>query len=74
MDRNVIFTYEHTEFSRLKPQDLVEQLNGMVKAKIIACKMNNESTKWAGGLLKITLAINTQKHSTTGCAPAELLF
>jgi hypothetical protein len=36
--------------------------------------MDNESTEWVDGLLEVTLAINTQKHSTIRCAPAELLF
>ena len=36
--------------------------------------MDNGSTEWADGLLEVTLAINTQKHSTIGCTPAELLF
>ena len=36
--------------------------------------MDNGSTQWANGLLEVTLAINTQQHSTIGCAPAELLF
>jgi hypothetical protein len=36
--------------------------------------MDNGSTEWADGLLEVTLAMNTQKHSTIGCAPAELLF
>ena len=36
--------------------------------------MDNGSTEWADRLLEVTLAMNTQKHSTIGCAPAELLF
>ena len=36
--------------------------------------MDNGSTEWVNGLLEVTLAMNTQKHSTIGCAPAELLF
>ena len=55
-------------------QGLVEQANGVVKAKVRAWKMDNGSTMWADGLLKVTLAMNTQKHSTIGCAPAKLLF
>jgi hypothetical protein len=55
-------------------QGLVEQANGVVEAKIRAWKMDNESTEWVNGLLEVTLAINTQKHSTISCAPAELLF
>jgi hypothetical protein len=55
-------------------QGLVEQANGVVEAKLRAWKMDNGSTEWADGLLEVTLAMNTQKHSTIGCAPAELLF
>ncbi|RFU23827.1 hypothetical protein B7463_g12510, partial [Scytalidium lignicola] len=55
-------------------QGLVEQANGVVEAKIRAWKMDNGSTEWADGLVEITLAINTQKHSTINCTPAELLF
>ena len=36
--------------------------------------MDHGSTEWADGLLEVTLSINTQIHSTIGCAPAELLF
>lgn len=36
--------------------------------------MDNGLTEWADGLLEVTIAMNTQKHSTIGCAPAELLF
>jgi transposase InsO family protein len=55
-------------------QGLVEQANGVVETKLRAWKMDNGSTEWANGLLEVTLAMNTQKHSTIGCAPAELLF
>ena len=55
-------------------QGLVEQTNGVVEAKLRAWKMDNGSTEWADGLLEVTLAMNTQKHSTIGCVPAELLF
>ena len=55
-------------------QGLVEQANGVVKAKLRAWKMDNGSTKWANGLLEVTLVMNTQKHSTIRCAPPELLF
>ncbi|KFY31503.1 hypothetical protein V493_01049 [Pseudogymnoascus sp. VKM F-4281 (FW-2241)] len=36
--------------------------------------MDHGSIEWKDGLLEITLAMNTQIHSTVGCAPAELLF
>jgi hypothetical protein len=36
--------------------------------------MDNRSTEWADRILEVTLAMNTQKHSTIRCAPAELLF
>jgi hypothetical protein len=36
--------------------------------------MGNRSTDWSGGLLEITWAMNTQKHSTIGSAVAKLLF
>ncbi|KFY91272.1 hypothetical protein V498_05539 [Pseudogymnoascus sp. VKM F-4517 (FW-2822)] len=36
--------------------------------------MDHGSTDWKDGLLEVTLAMNTQIHSTIGCAPAELLF
>ncbi|KFZ20396.1 hypothetical protein V501_00163 [Pseudogymnoascus sp. VKM F-4519 (FW-2642)] len=36
--------------------------------------MDHGSTEWKDGLLEVILAINTQIHSTIGCAPAELLF
>ena len=36
--------------------------------------MDNGSTEWADRILEVTLAMNTQKHSTIGCAPAELSF
>jgi hypothetical protein len=36
--------------------------------------MDNWSTEWADGILEVALAMNTQIHSTIGCAPAELLF
>ena len=55
-------------------QDLVEQANGVVESKLRAWKMDNGSTEWADGLLEVTLAMNTQKHSTIRCAPTELLF
>ncbi|RFU28490.1 hypothetical protein B7463_g7831, partial [Scytalidium lignicola] len=55
-------------------QGLVEQANGVVEAKIRAWKMDNGSTEWADGLVEVTLAINTQKHSTIECTPVELLF
>jgi transposase InsO family protein len=55
-------------------QGLVEQANGVVESKLRAWKMDNGSTEWADGILEVTLAMNTQKHSTIGCAPAELLF
>jgi hypothetical protein len=53
---------------------LVEQANGVVEAKLRAWKMDNGSTEWANGIMEVTLAMNTQKHSTIGCAPVELLF
>ena len=55
-------------------QGLVEQANGVVEAKLRAWKMDNGSTEWANGIMDVTLAMNTQKHSTIGCAPVELLF
>ncbi|EXU94631.1 integrase core domain protein, partial [Metarhizium robertsii] len=55
-------------------QGLVEQANGVVEAKLRAWKMDNGSTEWANGIMEVTLAMNTQKHSTIGCAPVELLF
>jgi hypothetical protein len=55
-------------------QGLVEQANGVVETKLRAWKMDNGSTEWSDGLLEVTLTINTQKHSTIGCTPAELLF
>ena len=55
-------------------QGLVEQANGVVESKLRAWKMDNGSTEWVDGILEVTLAMNTQKHSTMGCAPAELLF
>ena len=36
--------------------------------------MDNGSTEWANGIMEVTLAMNTQNHSTIGCAPVELLF
>jgi hypothetical protein len=36
--------------------------------------MDHGSTEWKDGLLEVTLAMNTQIHSTIGCALAELLF
>ena len=55
-------------------QGLVEQANGVVEQKIRAWKADHGSDQWVDGLLEVTLAINTQKHSTIGCAPVELLF
>ena len=55
-------------------QGLIKQANGVVKAKLRAWKMDHGSTEWKDGLLEVTLAMNTQIHSTIGCAPAELLF
>ena len=55
-------------------QGLVEQTNGVVEAKLRAWNMDNRSTKWANGLLEVTLAMNTQEHSKIRRAPAELLF
>jgi hypothetical protein len=55
-------------------QGLVEQANGVVESKLRAWKMDNGSTEWADGLVEVTLAMNTQIHSTIKCAPAELLF
>ena len=51
-------------------QGLVEQANGVVETKLRAWKMDNGSSEWANGLLEVTLAMNTQKHSTIRCAPA----
>ncbi|KFY17365.1 hypothetical protein V492_00720 [Pseudogymnoascus sp. VKM F-4246] len=53
---------------------LLKQANGVVEAKLRAWKMDHGSTEWKDGLLEVTLAMNTQIHSTIGCAPAELLF
>jgi ribosome-associated protein YbcJ (S4-like RNA binding protein) len=50
------------------------KVNGVVESKLRAWKMDNGLTEWANGLLEVTLAMNTQKHSTIGYAPAELLF
>ncbi|OBT60651.1 hypothetical protein VE03_09936 [Pseudogymnoascus sp. 23342-1-I1] len=36
--------------------------------------MDHGSTEWKDGLLEVILTMNTQIHSTIGCAPAELLF
>ncbi|KFY64992.1 hypothetical protein V497_01516, partial [Pseudogymnoascus sp. VKM F-4516 (FW-969)] len=58
----------------LQTQGLVEQANGVVEAKLRAWKMDHGSTEWKDGLLEVVLAMNTQIHSTIGCAPAELLF
>ena len=55
-------------------QGLIEQANGVIENKITVWKMDHGSIEWVDGLLEITLAMNTQKHSTIGCAPAELLF
>ena len=55
-------------------QGLVEQANGVVEMKLRAWKMDNGSAEWADGILEVTLAMNTQIHSTIGCAPAEFLF
>ena len=55
-------------------QGLVEQANGVVENKIRAWKIDHGSTEWKDGLLEVTLAMNTQIHSTIGCAPATLLF
>ena len=51
-------------------QGLVEQTHGVVETKLRAWNMDNRSTEWASGLLEVTLATNTQKHSTIRCAPA----
>jgi hypothetical protein len=55
-------------------QGLVEQANGVVEAKLRAWKMDHGSTEWKDGLLEVTLAMNTQIHSTIRCTLAELLF
>lgn len=55
-------------------QGLVEQANGVVENKLRAWKMDHGSTEWKNGLLEVVFAMNTQIHSTIGCAPAELLF
>ncbi|KFY32501.1 hypothetical protein V493_00138 [Pseudogymnoascus sp. VKM F-4281 (FW-2241)] len=55
-------------------QGLIEQANGVVENKLRAWKMDHGSTEWKNGLLEVVLAMNTQIHSTIGCAPAELLF
>ncbi|KFY79961.1 hypothetical protein V499_01110 [Pseudogymnoascus sp. VKM F-103] len=47
-------------------QGLVEQANGVVEAKLRAWKMDHGSTEWKDGLLEVTLAMNTQIHSTIG--------
>jgi hypothetical protein len=36
--------------------------------------MSNGSTEWGGGLIEVTLAMYTQKHSEIRRAPAELLL
>lgn len=36
--------------------------------------MDSRSTDWRDGLLEVALAINTKKHSETGCALAEVVF
>lgn len=53
---------------------MVEQANGVVSRKITAWKADHNSTQWAESLTEVTLAINTQIHSSIQCAPAELLF
>ncbi|KFZ24615.1 hypothetical protein V502_00903 [Pseudogymnoascus sp. VKM F-4520 (FW-2644)] len=53
-------------------QGLVEQANGIVEAKLRAWKMDHGSTEWKDGLLKVTLAMNTQIHSTIGQARKDL--
>jgi hypothetical protein len=58
----------------LQTQGLVKQANGVVENKLWAWKMDHGSTEWKDGLLEVTLAMNTQIHSTIGCAPAKLLF
>ncbi|KFY78648.1 hypothetical protein V499_02234, partial [Pseudogymnoascus sp. VKM F-103] len=55
-------------------QGLVEQANGVVENKLRAWKMDHGSMEWKDGLLEVMLAMNTQIHSTIGCAPAKLLF
>ncbi|KFY03974.1 hypothetical protein V490_00036 [Pseudogymnoascus sp. VKM F-3557] len=55
-------------------QGLVEQAKRVVENKLRAWKMDHGSTEWKDGLLEVILAMNTQIHSTIGCAPAELLF
>ncbi|KFY31445.1 hypothetical protein V493_01099 [Pseudogymnoascus sp. VKM F-4281 (FW-2241)] len=47
-------------------QGLIEQANGVVEAKLRAWKMDHGSTEWKDGLLEVTLAMNTQIHSTIG--------
>ena len=55
-------------------QGLVKQANRVVERKLRAWKYDNSLTEWVDGLLEVTLAMNTQLHSTIGCALAELLF
>jgi hypothetical protein len=55
-------------------QGLVEQANGVVENKLRAWKMDHGSIEWKDKLLEVTLAMNTQIHSTIWCALAELLF
>jgi hypothetical protein len=43
----------------LQTQGLIKQANRIVESKLQAWKMDNRSTKWADGLLEVTLAMNT---------------
>ncbi len=55
-------------------QRLVEQANGIVKRKITAWKIENESTQWHESLLEISLAINMQTYLTTNQSPYSIVF
>ena len=55
-------------------QGLVEQSNGVVKAKIRAWKAENGSSHWKQALPEICMQMNGQYHSTIGCRPWEVVF
>lgn len=55
-------------------QGLVEQGNGVVKHKLRAWKMKNNSVRWWDALLEVTLQINTLVHSVTRRASYDIVF
>ena len=55
-------------------QGLVEQGNGVVKARLAAWMEENDTRHWATGLVEVALGINNDRSTATGLRPYEVVF